>query len=294
MRAFLLTLLISAHAYAQEAPPERPAPAGYDRLIEQALTESASGRWAEARVLFRRAHELFPNARTLRGIGMVAYELGDYPDAIRNLRQSLGATERALTEEQREQATTLLTEALTYVGSYDLANVPEGAAILVDGLPAEPESDGTLLLRIGPHEVVVTNDQHRWEGRWSVVGGENAPIPMVFDLPPVEETRAPPPVIVPTSPDPAPAWAVTISGAAIAIVGIAILIAGVLDVATIDNAVEGTEWNDISSAYDRAPILTTLGPVVLGIGAAAAIGGSVWIATLPSASAGVSVRGSLP
>src|SRR4051794_16670861 len=61
----------------------------YRELIEQALSEFKHKNWPEARVLFRRAHELSPNARTLRGMGVVSYEMRDYVHAVLELSSAL-------------------------------------------------------------------------------------------------------------------------------------------------------------------------------------------------------------
>ena len=61
-----VSLGLSHVALAQE-----DAEAQYKQLIQQALGEFRRQNWPEARVLFRRAHALSPNARTLRGMGVV-------------------------------------------------------------------------------------------------------------------------------------------------------------------------------------------------------------------------------
>src|SRR5688572_888187 len=98
---FLCTLLLSgltaSTAFAQAAQLSDPAgerPASglapvtppldlsenpdYKRAVEEALKEYGLGHFEEARSLFRRAHGIYPNARTLRGLGMVEFELRHY------------------------------------------------------------------------------------------------------------------------------------------------------------------------------------------------------------------------
>src|SRR3954470_14714051 len=79
-------LVSPAPGHAQEATG---APAGYDDLIKRAVVEFDNSHWAEARALFGRAHELAPNARTFRGLGITAFELRRYVDATRELEASL-------------------------------------------------------------------------------------------------------------------------------------------------------------------------------------------------------------
>src|SRR5688572_29305605 len=95
---FSLTLLAAAPAAAQDAPP-----AGYRAVIDEAIAESGASRWEEARALFRRAHGMYPNARTLRGIGMSSFELRDYVGAYRALGEALASTVQPLTAEQQGQ-----------------------------------------------------------------------------------------------------------------------------------------------------------------------------------------------
>src|SRR4051812_11159906 len=57
----------------------------YRGLLNEAVSEYDARRYEEARALFRRAHELSPNARTLRGIGMASFELREYVEALRAL-----------------------------------------------------------------------------------------------------------------------------------------------------------------------------------------------------------------
>src|SRR5688572_7233282 len=66
-----------------------PASAGYDDLIKRAIVEFDNSHCAEARALFRRAHELSANARTFRGLGITAFELRRYLEASAELKASL-------------------------------------------------------------------------------------------------------------------------------------------------------------------------------------------------------------
>ena len=258
------------------APPE------YEALITQALEESQAARWEEARVLFRRAHDLFPNARTLRGIGMVAFEVRDYPDAIRSLRLALADERRPLTDAQRTHAEELIERALAFVGRYDLSAVPEGATLVVDGHPAEPEPDGTVLLGAGPHHVLVRTDDGDFEGRFRVRGGEDAALPVDLAGPvgPEREVIRERVIVERAEPaSPVGGYALAIGGAGVALIGVAIFIAGLLDYVEVQDAEQGTPWTRLRGAYDRAPILTGVGAAVAGVGAIAAVSGGVWLAT---------------
>ena len=270
---------------AAEGDVEAGPPAEYQALIEQALEESAGSRWAEARVIFRRAHGLYPNARTLRGIGMVSFEMREYAEAVRSLRLALADERRALTQEQRAQAEALLGRSLGFVGRYTLEAVPEGATLLVDGRAVEPEPDGTLMLSVGRHRVEVRTADDSWSGSWAVAGGAEEPLPIVME----RAQRAEPDIAVPAQPQPPPEYrevyqvpvggaVVTAIGGVTLIVGVVLFAIGMSDFAAVDNAPAGSSrWADFQQAYDRAPVLTGVGGAMMGIGGAATIGGGVWL-----------------
>lgn len=146
-------------------------PAGYQAIIGDAVEEFSDGHWAEARAQFERAHALFPNARTLRGIGMCAFELGDYPAAVRFLDQSLGDTRRALTDAQRDETQALLARARAYVGHFLVRTQPPGGEVRVDGEVASLDADGRITLGIGEHVLTARAPGYRDARRRVQVGG---------------------------------------------------------------------------------------------------------------------------
>src|SRR3954468_5859705 len=79
------TAVAPPRALAQD-PAETPQ---YRSLLEEAVAEYDARRYEEARALFRRAHDLSPNARTMRGIGMASFELREYVEALRALEGAL-------------------------------------------------------------------------------------------------------------------------------------------------------------------------------------------------------------
>ncbi|MFO0683746.1 MAG: hypothetical protein U0234_16930 [Sandaracinus sp.] len=320
--ALLLALSIvvpTAHAQAQSPPVEHaqdggPPPA-YRATIDAALDEFEAHRWAEARALFERAHEMFPNARTLRGIGMAAYELRDYVAARSALDRSLTETRRALTDEQRAQVTELLERARVFVGDFTFGPAPAGSTIAVDGVPTTPDvgADGvsSVSLAVGAHEVVL----HAPDGRVAraqitVHGGEHGALTLAIAEEPApaladpEASAAAPARTEPAPPAPAAAdvtggWVLVGVGGAIAIAGVVMLAVGLDDAAVVSRAPAGTEWADLAARYDRAVPLEITGAVALGLGVAAAAAGIAWITMQPSADTqlvlgpgSVTVRGS--
>lgn len=72
-------------------------------------------------------------------------------------------------------------------------------------------------------------------------------------------------------------WVVAGAGGAVAATGVVLLLVALGDVDTVENPEgEMPRWEDSADAYDRAPVLSTIGAISLGVGGAAAITGLVW------------------
>lgn len=287
-----------AQAQTPEATPgatqDQGPPPEYRATIDAALDEFDAHRWAEARALFERAHAMFPNARTLRGIGMAAYELRDYAAARSALERALGESRRALTDEQRAQVSTLLERARVFVGDFTFGPAPAGSTVDVDGVPTSPEStaEGTprVSLAVGAHELVLRAPDGRVaRAQVTVHGGEQGalaltisdePAPALAD--PSSESRDAPPDPPPPAPPPdtTGAWTLVIAGGAVTLAGVVMLAIGADDASVVSRAPAGTEWADLSSRYDRAMPLEIAGGVGLGLGLAAAAAGVVWLVTV--------------
>ncbi len=154
----LIRVCLMALAYLTLSAPSRVSAeetAGeYGKAIQLAVVEFDSGNWREARILFRRAHEIEPNARTWRGLGITAFELRSYVEAIAELEAALADPRKPLTEQQRKEVQALLVRAREFVSVYRVTVTPENAQVLVDGKPATLQ-EGRLFLDPGQHSVVV-------------------------------------------------------------------------------------------------------------------------------------------
>jgi hypothetical protein len=114
--AFSGTSSAARVAHAQEQPSatsERVDPAGYAALIDEALAEHQALNFEEARTLFAKAHAIFPNARTLRGMGMMEFELRDYAAGAEQLEQALASQVRPLAGEHIYNGSSHSGEAVT-------------------------------------------------------------------------------------------------------------------------------------------------------------------------------------
>jgi hypothetical protein len=154
-RVVLALMISSAVAVAEEAPTP-DADARYRSTLKDALAEYDASHFEEARILFRRAHEIIPNARTFRSIGMASFELRDYVAAVRALSAALVETRKALNPEQRTHAQGLLERSRMYVDIYTLKISPADARVLIDGRALDSEPDGTVLLGFGTHTLEVS------------------------------------------------------------------------------------------------------------------------------------------
>lgn len=148
---YLLLLLALADVRAAVAQSDDGAPAGYREAIAAAIQEYEAASYAEAREQFRRAHQLAPSARTLRGLGMTEYELHNYPPAVRYLEQALASDAKPLDEEMRRNTQDVLQRARGYVGTVELDVEPPSAEVLVDNHVVKREPGQPLLLSIGDH-----------------------------------------------------------------------------------------------------------------------------------------------
>jgi tetratricopeptide (TPR) repeat protein len=165
-----LLLVVAPRAEAREDAE----PAGYRAAIDAAVAEFDASNFQEARALFSQAHALFPNARTLRGLGMLEFELRNYGASIGYLQRALSAQERPLEGELRTQTELLLARAQSFVATMHLDVRPgHGANVLVDGVPVTLGPSGVLLLEVGDHLVEVRTDGFMPEKRrLSLHGGE--------------------------------------------------------------------------------------------------------------------------
>jgi hypothetical protein len=153
----LIADLWSLGLVAQEASPSEPPDDGaYRVLIGDALSEYDAHHYEEARSLFRRAHQINPNARTLRGIGIASFDLRDYVAAARALSDSLAETRKPLTAEQRVHAQGLLERCRAFIDVYTLKVMPADARVLLDGRLPDFEPDGTVLVGLGTHNLEVS------------------------------------------------------------------------------------------------------------------------------------------
>ena len=159
----------------------------YRELIDQALSEFKHKNWPEARVLFRRANDLSPSARTQRGIGMVSYEMRDYVNAVTALSSALVDQRQALTDSQRKECEHLLTRSRTFVGAYALKLEPSEAEVSLDGAQLVRDTEGHVLVPFGEHTLRATAPGFQDSiSKLVVQGGEQGELRVVLYRPETE------------------------------------------------------------------------------------------------------------
>jgi hypothetical protein len=154
----LLARVAPARADASE-PPE------YRQVVEEAVDEFEAGRFQESRALFTRAHQLFPNARTLRGLGMTEFELRNYAESIHDLEEALSSKVRTLEGPLREETERLLRRARAFVSRVMLELEPRHARVIVDGMVVRVGPGQALLLTVGEHVLEIQADGYAPERR---------------------------------------------------------------------------------------------------------------------------------
>jgi len=199
-RLLCLMFLVQAPvALAETATPTPAAPSrsgdpAYDSLIEKAVSEFNLGHWGEAKAFFLRAHQLHPNARTLRSLGHSSYELRLYVDAIRYFSEALRSEAQPLTPQLRAHAEQQLADARSFVTHVELVLEPAHATVHVGGREPAFDEDGTLLLDPGLHELAATAPDHEPEVR-TITAHAAERIELRFILKPVPNLALEPPML---------------------------------------------------------------------------------------------------
>ena len=170
----LAALLVAwlAGAGAARAEPAEASEPQYPNLIREAIAEFDRGNFAESHTLFERAYALNPNARSGRGVGVTAFEIKRYVEAVRFLQAALADTRNPLTDVQRRDVQALIARAQRYLGRIKLDVTPRGATVYLDHTPVASHA---LLLDLGTYDVSVRAAGYRDANfKLTIDGGENA------------------------------------------------------------------------------------------------------------------------
>ncbi len=167
------------------APSTLGEPPDYAALVDAAIREHELSHYQEARELLLKAHALFPNARTLRGLGKVEYELRNYGQAVNHLERALASPVRPLDPRLRMEVQELLGRARAYVGEVHVAVEPSSASVIVDGVTVASGPQASFSLMVGDHLIEFHAAGHFPERRAvHIKGGEETKIQVVLNAPP--------------------------------------------------------------------------------------------------------------
>lgn len=154
----LVVWLVLGSVVAAQADPTAPSLSEssneYRQLVQQALDEFQRGNWDEAAGLFAQAHRISPSARTLRGMGLSAFEGRRYVASLEHLRAALLSTVNPLTDKQRQEVEETVARAEKYVAKLQLTVTPESAEVYVNDEPV-PNDGGERLVILDPGLVEV-------------------------------------------------------------------------------------------------------------------------------------------
>jgi tetratricopeptide (TPR) repeat protein len=265
--ALLLGMLSWAAVAGAQASQEE-----YQQLVQQGLHEYEVGNFVEAKVFFQRAHRLSPSARTLRGLGMVSYELRRYVEAVEFLKQALASEERPLTADMQQEVTQLLRQALTFVTWLDLSVSPQQAEVHVDARGVSREADGRIMLDPGSHELLIEAPGYIAVTRTIRSDGADT-LSLSIQLPAQRQQPAPVPVAAGSGVGP---YVLMGSSAALAVAG-GILLAVALDHKhAVENPPDGSTYPGYQSKADAVLPLSAAGIAGLSAGGAGMLAGLIW------------------
>jgi tetratricopeptide (TPR) repeat protein len=262
----------SAHAQASADSKE------YRSTIDLAVREYSAGNWEEALLRFRNAHAIYPNARTLRGMGLTAYELRDYVRAIGWLQDAINSTDNALTAEQRTETEKALAAARDYAVRLTLSIEPTNAAVTIDGAPPVRDEAGLILMNPGEHELIAEAEGYEAVRRaLRANAGDRPTLVLQLQVRGAEASLAAPPAALERSTDGSVLpWIVIGAGVAVTVTGAVFLGLSLSDKAEVEDAPDGTRWSAIEDAEGRVGTFSAIGFVLLGVGVAGTTAGIMW------------------
>lgn len=177
----------SQAAAAADPPAQRGTFHAYESYVEAALREYRGHRFPEARSLFAKAHAAFPNARTLRGLAMVEFELRNYVESAALFERALNEPVRPLSGELRRETEQLRKKAEGFVAHFEIVS-KSPVVIAVDGVQTEPSAGAQIALAVGDHVLDLSAIGYASQRRrLRVRGGEHETLEVT--LTPLENSR---------------------------------------------------------------------------------------------------------
>jgi hypothetical protein len=152
---FCAALHAAASVHAQGKAKEQAqaqTSESYEQLIVEGIAEYDAKNWQESRALFKRAYELYPNARAARGAALAEYQARAYVAAYHDIMIALADKAKPLTPKQRTELERMLVTTRTFISRVPVELEPADASLSVDGSSAAL-TDGELWLDPGEHDI---------------------------------------------------------------------------------------------------------------------------------------------
>jgi len=244
-----------ARAKAQDVGPAagQEAPA-YRVAVERAVAAYGASDFAVARQQFERAHQVYPNARTLRGLGMAELALHDAASAVQHLEQALGSRVLPLEGSLRAAAEQTLREARQQLAEQ-----------------SAPDTRAPLATQATPVEAPPGGHERGTEG----TAGEVAPTPSEPPLSDSAQLPSPTPTTR-TGLSRSGPWLVAGLSAGALVAGVVMLSLARQDRRALEDAERGSEWAEARDDYERHPRRVAAGAVLLGVGVVGISAGLAW------------------
>ncbi|WP_437968913.1 hypothetical protein WMF04_06335 [Sorangium sp. So ce260] len=199
----LCVALLSTSAGAVAKPPS----GARDRLVAQAHTAVDEGRLADARDLWMAVWKLERSQVAACNIGALSFRIGEMPAAVRWLslcKEIMRAPRTPVERELYESRMVDLARARQLAGELRVL-APAGAAVTIDGAPAEIEGDKPIPVEPGRRVVRASLDGKTASAEVDVPRGETREVRLTFPPPPppsegprvTRSSPAPPPPVQP-------------------------------------------------------------------------------------------------
>jgi tetratricopeptide (TPR) repeat protein len=146
--------LLLSRAVAEDVAAD--ANSAYEAALDRALAAHGSGDFETAEQAMRQAHALSPNARTLRGLGVILYAQGRYLEAVEPLESACTDAVKRLSPELLASTEELLARVWQRIGRLTLQIEPAESQLSIDGAPPLAHGEREVLLAAGDHHVRIT------------------------------------------------------------------------------------------------------------------------------------------
>lgn len=310
-RLLLVLCTLAASGLAREVRAEDPKAAAHEHF-DKGLTAWNDQRFGEAIGEFEKAFELWPDYRVLYNIGKVRVALGRSVEAVDAFETYLAQGGDELAQDRKQEVRDAIAAQMSHIATLDVKVSIEGAEVRIDGkLIGRSPLAGALRITEGKHTLEALSPGRTTQLReLELQGATSTEVVLTFPPPVRLEPRPAGPAPLLTASPTARRWravgyGLAGAGLVMTIVGAVFAYEGATDAnAARARAVEAAmplppaapnfgSYDTAKLAFDNAKTRNELGWALVGVGAAALVGGGtlalVWSG---SSSDGIALRGS--